>query len=146
MGIDAVVAQLPNMAVALVGAICFAIVFRTPIRYFPHTVCVGFVSCLAPRYLPAAWHVGFSTFVAALITASLAHAFARFTSAPAQCFLIPGVIFLVPGTSIYRAFSAALQSQMQQAVILSLQAVSITCGISFGILLANWLVPSRKTL
>lgn len=76
----------------------------------------------------------------------ISHIFARTTSAPAQCFLIPGVIFLVPGTYIYRAFSAALAGHGEEAVQLSLAAVSITCGVSFGILLANWLVPAKKTL
>lgn len=138
--------QLTTYAVALVGASCFAIVFRTPKRYLVQTVFVGFASCIAPRFLPAQWHVGFTTFVVALGIGALSHLFARATAAPAQCFIIPGVIFLVPGTYIYRAFTAALQESTVQAWALALAAISITCGVSFGLLIANWLVPSRKTL
>jgi uncharacterized membrane protein YjjB (DUF3815 family) len=137
---------LAHLIVAIVGASGFAVVFRTPKRYFPATVLVGVCSCLGMMYFPKQWHVGFATFVVALAMACLSHVFARYTRAPAQCFLIPGVMFLVPGATIYRAFSAALQNQMENAVTLALAAVTITVGISFGLLLANWLVPSRKTL
>ncbi len=137
---------LTHLIVALFGAAGFAVVFRTPKRYFAHTVFVGVCCSLGMAYFPKQWHIGFATFVVALAMASLSHVFARYTRAPAQCFLIPGVMFLVPGTSIYRAFSAALENRMGDAVKLALAAVTITVGISFGLLLANWLVPARKTL
>lgn len=137
---------LAHLAIAMIGAAGFAVVFRTPKRYFFHTMLVGCCSCLGMAYAPKQWNVGFATFVVALAMASLSHVFARYTRAPAQCFLIPGVMFLVPGTYIYRAFSAALENDLADAVTLALAAVTITVGISFGLLLANWLVPSRKTL
>ncbi len=60
--------------------------------------------------------------------------------------MIPGVIFLVPGTTIYKALTAALERHYTDAVALGATAAAITIGVSFGVLLANWLVPSRKTL
>lgn len=135
-----------NALVALVGASCFAVVFRTPKRYFGLTLLVGCFSCIVPRYLPDTWNVGFATFVVALGTSAISHLMARWTSAPAQCFLIPGVIFLVPGTYIYRAFSAVLQEDNAEAFQHTLTALLVTCGISFAVLIANWLVPPRKTL
>jgi uncharacterized membrane protein YjjB (DUF3815 family) len=141
-----VVDFLAHLLVAVSGASGFAVVFRTPKRYFPATVLVGVCSCLGMAYFPKQWNVGFATFVVALAMASLSHVFARYTRAPAQCFLIPGVMFLVPGTTIYRAFSAALENKINDAITIALAAVTITVGISFGLLLANWLVPTRKTL
>jgi uncharacterized membrane protein YjjB (DUF3815 family) len=132
--------------IALIGAACFAVTYRVPHRYLLPTILVGSVASIAIKSWPSAWHVGFSTFMTALLIGVLAHIFARHTSAPAQTFLIPGVIFLVPGTTIYRAFSKALESDVTQATELLLAAVTIASGISFGILIANWIVPSRKTL
>ncbi len=138
--------EFPRYFAALLGAISFAIVFRTPRHYFPQTVLVGLFAGIAPRLLPDTWGIGFATFIAALGCGAISHAFARTTRAPSQCFLIPSVIFLVPGTTIYRAFSAALQENNRAAFGLALNAVTITCGITFGLLIASWLVPSRKTL
>ncbi len=137
---------LTNILLAIIGSAGFAVVFRTPKRYLLLTILVGCCSCLGMTYFPPQWHVGFATFVTALAMASLSHLFARLTNAPAQCFLIPGVMFLVPGTYIYRSFSAAMERHLQEAATLALAAITITVGISFGIILANWLVPSRKTL
>ncbi len=132
--------------VAILGAACFAVLFRTPKRYFLQTVFIGFVSSSCISHMPKHWHVGFATFLVALLIASLAHLFARITRAPAQCFLIPGVIFLVPGTYIYRSFDAAITGKGAVAVDLGLSAVTISFGISLGLLLANWIVPSRRSL
>lgn len=140
------VQEFPRYVAALLGAISFAVVFRTPRHYFPQTVLVGLFAGLAPRFLPSGWSVGFTTFIAALGCGAISHAFARTTRAPSQCFLIPSVIFLVPGTTIYRAFSAALQEENTAAFTLALNAITTTCGITFGLLIANWIVPSRKTL
>jgi uncharacterized membrane protein YjjB (DUF3815 family) len=131
---------------ALLGAVSFAVIFRTPRHYFPQTVLVGFFAGAAPRLFPETWSVGFATFIAALGCGAISHVFARTTRAPAQCFLIPSVIFLVPGTTIYRAFSAALSDDSATAVALALNAVMTAFGITFGLLIANWVVPSRKTL
>jgi uncharacterized membrane protein YjjB (DUF3815 family) len=132
--------------VVLVAAACFAVVFRTPRRYFVATILVGFCSGTGLSLCPPAWHPGFSAFVTALAVACLSHVLARATRAPAQCFLIPGVMFLVPGTVIYRSFAAALDKRMDAATDLALQALTIALGVSFGLLLANLVVPPRKTL
>jgi uncharacterized membrane protein YjjB (DUF3815 family) len=131
---------------AVLGALCFAIVFRTPKRYLPHTTFIGYLSLVGLNAFPKTWHLGLVTFFTALAIGSVSHIFARFTRAPAQCFLIPGVILLVPGTYVYRSFSAALADRLQDAANLALVAVTITFSISIGILLANWLAPSRRTL
>lgn len=132
--------------VAMIGAACFAVIYRVPHRYLVPTILVGSFASISIKSLPVIWHIGFSTFITALGIGTLAHILARYTKAPAQTFLIPGVIFLVPGTIIYRAFNKALEAHTTEAAELLFAAVIISSGISFGLLIANWLVPSRKTL
>jgi uncharacterized membrane protein YjjB (DUF3815 family) len=55
-------------------------------------------------------------------------------------------MFLVPGTSLYKAFSGALSADYQSAMALFVQAIIVTASISFALLLANWVVPSKRTL
>lgn len=131
---------------ALLGSLCFAILFRTPVKYIPLTVLIGFIACTGIRMFPGDLHAGYTSFIMALLIACLSHLMARMTKAPAQCFLIPGVIFLVPGTWIYRAFSYGMHQDINNAALALIKAVIITTGISSGLLVANWLIPSRKTL
>lgn len=133
-------------AVILFGSLCFAITYRAPRRYFFLTVLIAFISGTMLRMMPPNWHIGASTFFVSLLISSLSHVFARLTRAPAQCFLIPGIIFLVPGAVIYRAFNHALEGDLSAAEGLGISAFAITLGISFGILIANWVVPPRKAL
>jgi uncharacterized membrane protein YjjB (DUF3815 family) len=131
---------------AWLGAACFGVVFRTPRRYLLHATFIGFLSLVGVNAFPHSWHLGLRTFFTSLLIGCVAHLFARKSRAPAQCFLIPGVVLLVPGTYVYRSFAAALSGSMQEAVNLGLVAITITFAISFGILIANWVVPSRKAL
>lgn len=131
---------------ALLGSSCFAILFRTPVKYLPLTVLIGFIACAGIRMFPANWHVGYATFIMALLIGSVSHTFSKFTKAPAQCFLIPGVIFLVPGTYLYRAFTAGMSQDINAVVSTLFTAIVITLGISTGLLVANWIIPSRKAL
>jgi uncharacterized membrane protein YjjB (DUF3815 family) len=138
--------DLVYYALALVGAACFAIVFRAPRRYFVPTTLLGAAAAIGIHVFPEQWHIGFASFVVALGVGCGSQVLARVSGAPAQCFLIPAVMFLVPGTWIYRAFTAAVESRLEDATVLGMTAVTITVGISFGILLANWVIPSSRTL
>ena len=132
--------------VSLMAAACFAIVFRTPRRYFVHTVALGMLSGVAIHLFPPHVHVGFSTFCVALVVGCLSHLLARATGKPAQAFIIPSVMFLVPGAYLYKGFAQAIAKEYLNMGESFLTAISITLAISFGLLLANWVVPSKRTL
>ena len=135
-----------NIFIAALGGACFGILFKIPARYFLHSTILAMIAKLGAGILAERSHIGFATFVSAFIVCSISHVFARITGKPAQIFLIPGIMFLVPGTSIYRAFSGTMAGDFDTAMTLSAQAIMVTVSISFALLLANWIVPSRKSL
>jgi len=135
-----------DLLIAATGGACFGIVFKIPPRYFLHATSLAIIARLGMLTIGAKTHIGFATFVTAFAVGSISHIFARATGKPAQAFLIPGVMFLVPGTSLYRAFSGAINADYQSAMALIMQAVIVTASISFALLLANWVLPSRRTL
>lgn len=128
------------------GSCCFGIIFRVPRRFFLFAVLVGVISGSAPHFFPDTMNAAVVTFFVAFGVACLSNAIARVSGTPAQGLLIPGVIFLVPGAKVYRAFTAAVTESSGEASPLVLEAVLVTVAISFGLLIANWLVPVRKTL
>jgi uncharacterized membrane protein YjjB (DUF3815 family) len=135
-----------DILIAALGGACFGIVFRIPPRYFVHATILAMIAKIGATILGNATHIAFATFVITFIIGSLSHLFARITGKPAQAFLIPGVMFLVPGASLYKAFSGAMSSDYQSGMSLLVQAIVITASISFALLLANWVIPSRRTL
>ena len=130
----------------LLGSASFAVAFKVPKRFFLHAVFLAFCGRSLLTLLETEHQIALVTLVVAFLIAAASHLLARFTSAPAQAFLIPGIIFLVPGTYIYRAFSAALSDHTSEAIQHILTVVSVATAISFALLLANWILPSRKSL
>ncbi len=135
-----------NVLIAIFGGACFAIVYRIPKRYFIHAALLAMLAKVLIGVFEQKSHIAFAIFLTSFIVASISHLFARVTGKPAQAFLIPGVMYLVPGTSLYKGFSSALANDftaMTQSLVL---ALTITASISFALLLANWVVPSKRTL
>jgi uncharacterized membrane protein YjjB (DUF3815 family) len=130
----------------VVSSACFTILFRVPPRFFIHTTLVGTIGALGVRMAPSSIHSGYATLFTAFIVGCISHLLAKRTSQPAQIFLIPGVIFMVPGSILYRALRHGLNDDFTAMMSTFQLAGAITFGISFGLLLANWLVPSRREL
>ena len=135
-----------NLLIAAIGGASFGVVFRIPYRYFPHVVILAMIAKLGVDVISQKANMGFATFVSTFIVGSISHVMARATGKPAQAFLIPGVMFLVPGTSLYKSFAGAMSADYQSSMALLVQAIIITVSISFALLLANWVVPSKRML
>jgi uncharacterized membrane protein YjjB (DUF3815 family) len=138
--------NITNLMMVALGGASFGVVFRIPYRYFPHVVLLAMIAKLSLNLFSLKAGLGFATFVATFIVGSISHLIARKTGKPAQAFLIPGVMFLVPGSTLYKSFTDAMNADYQAAMALLVQAIIITISISFALLLANWVIPSKRTL
>lgn len=131
---------------ALSGAAALGVLFRVPRRYLHLTVVLGGIGALAPLLRPSPFPQVVWIFGVSFLIGSLSHLLARWTDSPSQGFLIPGVIFLVPGSLIYQGFNRVFAESLGEAWPHLTTAVMGGIAISFGLLLANWLAPSRGTL
>lgn len=131
---------------SLIGGASFAVMFRIPKRHFLYAVGLAVLARTCLTFFATDNQVGIVTFITAFIIGFISHILARWTGAPSQIFLIPGVITLVPGTFIYRAFNSALNNRMLETLQHGVTVITISAGISFALLLANWIMPSRKLL
>lgn len=134
------------LVASVVGASCFAVRFRTPPRFAALAVILGVFASMSLRLAPQHWHASFKAFMVAFCLGLLAHGFAKITRQPAQAFLVPSIIFLVPGTQLYRGFSEVMTARYELATADFVSAAMVSLAISFALLLANWLFPTRKSL
>jgi uncharacterized membrane protein YjjB (DUF3815 family) len=140
--------QQPLVVIAftVLSSACFTILFRVPRRFFIHATVIGAVGAFCVRLAPSSVHIAYVTLFTSFLVGSLSHLIAKRTGQPAQIFLIPGVIFLVPGSLLYRALRHGLNSDFTSMMTTFQMAAAVTFAISFGLLLANWIVPSRREL
>ncbi|MCL2726238.1 MAG: threonine/serine exporter family protein [Polyangiaceae bacterium] len=142
--------SLPYQAVALVVAsLSFAVIFQVPRRFLWGALLSGatgyVVTSLATKHLPL--HI--AAFCAALAVCALANGLARATARPAQLFMLPGLMLLVPGSFGFRSLGALLSTgelAVLSGVSQGFAMVLIGIALVVGILVANVVLPPRKLL
>lgn len=132
--------------IIFLAASSFAILFRMPRRYFTNSVLMGCLTIYGLKLMSLYINTIYSTFIISFLIGSLGNIFARFTGKPAQGFIIPSIIFLVPGVHIYKCVEYALSKNYDPIFNHLTIAVTTTVSISFAILLSSWLVPTKKLL
>ncbi len=135
-----------TVIITIISATCFAILFNVPRRHVILTVALGVLSQSLFSFLTPKQDLPFAIFTTAVIVAVLSQILARLTRSPAQGFLIPGVILMVPGLRVFRGLEHAVKGDYATVQAEIFTALLIACSISFGVLLGAWIVPPKREL
>ena len=87
-----------------------------------------------------------STVPSLLIVASASHVFARWRDRPVNLMLVPGILFLVPGSVGFLSLSSLLESDVVHAVETAFRMALIATALAAGVLVATAAVPPRNPL
>lgn len=121
---------------ALLGSLGFAIIFKMKRRHLL-AACIGGGTTWIVYLLCA--HFGLDTFFANLIATLYAAAYSEvmriFCETPRTVFVIPAVVPLIPGSSLYYAMSAVVAENRSLAADYAVQTGLVSGAIAFGILL-----------
>ena len=86
-------------------------------------------------------------FVGAVMTGVYSNIYSRITSAPSSVVLLHGVVLLVPGSKAYITLNEAISGKVMMTFSsIGPQTFLIFMSITAGLIFANSLMPSRKTL
>lgn len=133
-------------AALLSSCLAFAVLFSVPKRLLGSALASGGVSWIATtyatRYLPAS----LAAFVASAALCLLANGLARATDRPAQLYLIPGLVLLVPGSFGFRSLEAFLRGEMTGGATQGFEMFLTAGAIVTGLLVGTALLPSKKYL
>lgn len=87
-----------------------------------------------------------AAFFGALATGLYANVVARWRDRPAQIYLVPAIVLLVPGAFGFASFERLLWGDISGGLLGATQTVMIGAALAIGLLLANALAPPRKVL
>ena len=79
----------------------------------------------------------FAAFLSGLSVALLGHILARILRAPVSVFLIPGILPLVPGTSIYNCVYNIIRSSREQSTYYLIETMQIAGAIAMAVFLMD---------
>ncbi|MCA2978549.1 MAG: threonine/serine exporter family protein [Myxococcaceae bacterium] len=134
-----------QVVAVLVACLSFGVSLGLPRPKLGIAVASGAVVWVCQR-LVGGWAPPTAAFTSALVLASLANAYARTTNRPAQLFLLPGLLLLVPGSFGYRSFDALLRGDYTQGASQAVDMFLLAGALVTGLLVANVIVPPRKVL
>jgi uncharacterized membrane protein YjjB (DUF3815 family) len=103
----------------------------------------GSIIELSRVYFPEA---SLSAFFGALATGLYANALARWTRRPAQVFLVPGLVLLVPGMFGFMSFGRLFAGDVAGGASGAFQTLMVGAALATGIVVANTTLPPRKSL
>jgi uncharacterized membrane protein YjjB (DUF3815 family) len=129
----------------VVAALGFGVLLGLPQKQLGVAVGSGALVWLAnllSRPLPA----GHAAFLAALVLGIGSSLYARRTRRPAQVFLMPGMLLLVPGALSFRSLDTLLTGEAVAGVEGLADVLLVAGALVMGLLVANVAVPSRKVL
>lgn len=123
------------------GTLGFALFFQVRRQHLITASLGGSLSWLC--YL-AVWVRWESVFLSALTAAAViclwSEAMARVRKAPANVFLIPGIVPLLPGGALYYAMSGIVAGNLDQFVLKGKETALVAVGIAGGIVIGSEIV------
>ncbi len=87
-----------------------------------------------------------ASFIGALTLGLASNFYARTSKRPAQLFLLPGLLLLVPGAFGFRSLDALLRGDYVSGASQAVDMILIAGGLVMGLLVANIALPPRKIL
>ncbi len=125
-----------QLLAAFFGGLGVALLFGMRSRHLLPAAIAGVLSWAVYLGMDAVTGVEFlSCLVAAAVAVIYAEFMARWRKTPATLFVIPGMVPLVPGSSLYNTMSYAVRGEMEAARAYGtktlLCALAIAAGISF---------------
>ena len=132
------VAEAVQVAGSFMAVLSFGIVLDLPKKDLGWSGVPGGVCWLV--YLLIREETGsliFAAFLSGLSVALLGHILARILRAPVSVFLIPGILPLVPGTSIYNCVYNIIRSSREQSTYYLIETMQIAGAIAMAVFLMD---------
>lgn len=132
---------------AFFAIVAFSIMVEVPPKYLPWCGVLGAVCNLASSLLKDWSGSVVATFISAVLTAWIAHVFARILKAPVTVFLIPGILPVVPGMYLYRCVNEFFFGTQNLAAHNLVMALELAGMIALGIFLVDsfYYFPKKRS-
>lgn len=139
-----------QVAGAFMAVLSFGLVLEMPKKYLVWSGMTGGVCWLVYLLVKgASGSMILAVFLSSLSVALMGHLFARGLRAPVSVFLVPGILPLVPGTSIYNSVYYVIRNSREQSMYYLVETLQIAGAIALAVFLMDSvfkMVVKRKCL
>lgn len=130
----------------LLGSASFLVLFRARPRDGLWVFVAGLIAVMGAKW--GVWVMGpqLGPFAGAFLIGLASNLFARLAHRPSSIMMIPGIIFLVPGSVGLRSISAMMERHTVAGMEAAFSMLMIAVSLVFGVLMAALLLPPRRSL
>lgn len=130
-----------QMLTAVVGTVGFSLIFRVRVKHLPYAALGGLLTYFVYYTLEQmGWNLLLLSFLAASVGAIYSEIFARIRRAPVIVFVLPSMIPIIPGGSLYRTMDALINKNYTSLSRNLGGTVSIGLGMAAGIVAVSVLM------
>lgn len=120
---------------ALFCTIGFAVLFNIPRKAIVYSGIAGAIGWAVYLYFESTVASPiFASFAGAFMVGIMGEVFARFKKKPATIFVVPGIIPLVPGYSLYYAMLQILEKDYKEAMSVGFEAILVAIAIASAVI------------
>jgi len=130
----------------VVGSLAFTIIFKAKPRDFKWIFLSGFAAIFSIKASSFYLSDVMAVFVAGFVVGAGSNIFARVFDRPAMIPLLPGIIFLVPGSIGFRGMNLIFETKYAQGLGIGFQMFIIAITIVAGLFMANVMINPRRSL
>lgn len=114
---------------------CVSVLNNIQRKYFVLCGLAGAFTYMAYLFFTKYTNESVASLLACIILAVISQLFAKLTKAPSTIFTIPGIMPIVSGSLLFKAFNFLVEDQYSQALSLGLQAMLVGFSIAIGLIL-----------
>lgn len=140
--------ELPGwtlMVALLLAPASFTVLFQAPARDTGWITLAGVLAFAGARFGAHVLGPELGAFVGAFIVGGFSNLFARVFNRPASVTLVPGIMLLVPGSIGFQSLSLLAARDVISGVELAVTVGLVAVSLVTGLLVANAVVPPRRT-
>lgn len=130
--------EIIQLLMALLGSLGFALLFKIRNKLLPAAAVGGFINWGAYLLFCQVTDIAFlACFGAAAVSVIYCEIAARILKAPITLFLVPSIVPLVPGSSLFYTMSSIVRNDWTAAKHFGLLTTEFALGIAAGICLST---------
>jgi uncharacterized membrane protein YjjP (DUF1212 family) len=128
----------------LVAPLALTVLLKARPQEAPWFVAVGYVAFFGARLGALLLGPELGTFVGALAVGAFSNAYSRFLERPGAVLVVPGVLFLVPGSIGFQSLSRFIERDTLIGVEAAFRMTLVAVALATGLLCANVVMPPRR--
>lgn len=140
------IAPWSEWIVVPIAALSFAVIFKSPLRFFPIVMGAVITGYLCTRIGGAYVSAGFGVFLGGLVLGASSNGFARLFSQPGALIREPGIILLVPGSVGFRTLNFVFERDVMMGLDTAASLMALLIALVAGLLFGDLLIPPRRKL